>query len=242
MPTKGEEKMKKLIIYGDSILRGVTYSEQMGRHKLCEGYDLKTIATIGYEVKNRARMGATIVRGTDILDKTLDECDNNSVVLFEFGGNDCDHDWHEVSEHPFETHLPRIAEDTFVTYYKSAIEKARAAGAHVIMANMIPIDADRYMQTISKQGTYENILTWLGDASMLYRFQEHYNRIVERLAFETGCPMIDLRSEFLLSHDYKALISADGIHPTETGHDLIEKTLREFLLMQENVNLTFKGA
>ena len=107
---------------------------------------------------------------------------------------------------------------------------------------MIPIDADRYMQTISKTNSYENILAWLGDASMLYRFQEHYNRIVERLAIEVGCPMIDLRGEFLLSHDYKALISADGIHPTDAGHDLIEESLKRFLLKQENENCASKGA
>ena len=88
------------------------------------------------------------------------------------------------------------------------------------------------MQTISRSNSYDNILSWLGDPSMLYRFQEHYNRIVERLAAEVGCPMIDLRGAFLLSHDYKALISADGIHPTEAGHDLIEKSLREFLSTQ----------
>jgi lysophospholipase L1-like esterase len=224
--------MKKLVIYGDSILRGITYSEQMGRHKLCAGYDLKTISDIGYEVKNRARMGATIVRGMDILESTLDECGENAVVLFEFGGNDCDHDWHAVSEHPNETNLPRIDEKTFVSCYKDAIAKARASGATVVMANMIPIDAERYMQTISRSNSYDNILSWLGDPSMLYRFQEHYNRIVERLAAEVGCPMIDLRGAFLLSHDYKALISADGIHPTEAGHDLIEKSLREFLSTQ----------
>ena len=239
---KGEHKMKRLVIYGDSILRGITYSEQLGRHKLCEGYDLKTVASLGYEIKNRARMGATIVRGMDILEKTLDECDGNAVVLFEFGGNDCDHDWHAVSEHPEGVHLPRIDEGMFEKYYKSAIAKARAAGAKVMMANMIPIDADRYIRTISKGESYESILAWLGDASMLYRFQEHYNRIVERLAYETGCPMIDLRSEFLLSHDYKEMISADGIHPTEAGHDLIERVLREFLLSMEIGNKNSIGA
>ena len=234
--------MKRLVIYGDSILRGITYSEQLGRHKLCAGYDLKSIAALGYEIKNRARMGATIVRGMDILESTLDECGGDSVVIFEFGGNDCDHDWHAVSEAPTKTHLPHIDEDTFVSYYKKAIAKARAAGATVVMSNMIPIDADRYMQTISKANSYESILSWLGDASMLYRFQEHYNHIVEKLAFEMGCPMIDLRGEFLLSHDYKTLISADGIHPTEAGHDLIEDTLKNFLLKQEAAGLLAHGA
>ncbi len=227
--------MKKLLIYGDSILRGITYSTALGRHKLCAGHELKSIGEIGYEVKNRCRMGATILRGMDILEKTLDECNENTVVLFEFGGNDCDHDWHAVSEHPQQAHAPHIDERTFSKSYKSAIERVRATGATAIMANMIPIDADRYMQTISRSNSYENILSWLGDCSMLYRFQEHYNRIVERLSAETECPMIDLRSAFLLSHDYKALISEDGIHPTESGHDLIEESLRDFLLDYGNV-------
>ena len=115
--------------------------------------------------------------------------------------------------------------------------QAVATGATVMMANMIPIDAERYMQTISKGNSYENILSWLGDVSMLYRFQEHYNRLVEQLSMETGCPLIDLRGAFLLSHDYKALISSDGIHPTEAGHDLIEKTLRDFLQSHEGESI-----
>ncbi len=225
--------MKKLIIYGDSILRGITYSDQMGRHKLCRGYELKSLCALGYEVKNRSRMGATIVRGMDILESTLDECGRGTVVLFEFGGNDCDHDWRAVSENPNKWHTSRISEENFVQCYKTAIQKARDAGAEVIMANMIPIDADRYMQTISKGNSFESILSWLGDVSMLYRFQEHYNRLVERLSSEMGCPLIDLRGEFLLAHDYKSLISSDGIHPTDAGHDLIEKTLHDFLQQHE---------
>lgn len=222
--------MKKLILYGDSILRGITFSDQLGRHKLCTGYQFKSLEALGYEVKNRCRMGATIVRGTDILQSTLDECDRDSIVIFEFGGNDCDHDWRAVSERPNETHMPNIPKETFKVCYKNAIQKVRDTGAEVIMTNMIPLNAERYMQTISKGNSYENILSWLGDTSMLYRFQEHYNRIVESIAAETACPLIDLRSDFLLSHDYKALISSDGIHPSEEGHDRIEKNLHDYLL------------
>ena len=234
--------MKKLIIYGDSILRGITYSAEMGRHKLCAGYELKSIGALGYDIKNRCRMGATIVRGMDILERTLDECSADATVLFEFGGNDCDHDWQAVSAHPTEAHSSRIAEKTFIEYYKNAIEKVRRTGATALMANMIPIDHDRYMQTISKENSYDSILSWLGDTSMLYRFQEHYNRIVEQLALQLNCPLIDLRSAFLLSHDYKTLISQDGIHPTETGHDLIEKTLHDFLKKPERETLCTQSA
>lgn len=234
--------MRKLLIYGDSILRGITYSQELGRHKLCKGYKLESLGALGYDVKNHCRMGATIVRGMDILDKTLDECDENTTVLFEFGGNDCDHDWKAVSEHPTEKHTPRILPETFITSYKDAIDKVRACGAEVLMANMIPIDHERYMQTISKNNSYENILNWLGDTSMLYRFQEHYNRIVEHLCTQMQCPLIDLRSAFLLSHDYKTMISLDGIHPTEAGHDLIEETLHDFLQSQSHGALCTQSA
>ena len=51
--------------------------------------------------------------------------------------------------------------------------------------------------------------------------------VVERVASESGCPLIDIRSPFLLSHDYRSLISDDGIHPSEKGHRLIRETLAE---------------
>lgn len=79
------------------------------------------------------------------------------------------------------------------------------------------------MRWISRAGSRESILSWLGDTSMLSRWQESYNTAVERLAVLTGTPILDLRRDFLLSHEYKSLMSYDGIHPTDRGHDLIEE-------------------
>ena len=64
---------------------------------------------------------------------------------------------------------------------------------------------------------------------MLYRWQEHYSRATEKLAEAFSCPLIDLRKPFLLSHRYQNLLSGDGIHPTEEGHRLVEKTIAEAL-------------
>ena len=85
--------MKKLLIYGDSILRGITYSEEAKKHKLCTGYKLPTLAALGYDVINHSRMGATVDRGLDMFEYTIAECDKDSTVIFDFGGNDCDFDW-----------------------------------------------------------------------------------------------------------------------------------------------------
>ncbi len=222
--------MKRIIIYGDSILRGVTYSSEARRHKLCQGYKLTTLSDIGYEVINHARMGATIDKGLAVLDGTLTEdIAKGSTVLLEFGGNDSDYTWGEISDDPNGTHLPHTIEEDFLRLYGNAIETAKDRGASVVLSSLVPIDAARYMNTISHGRSYDSILSWLGDISMLYRYHEHYNVLVRSLAHKYDCPLLDVREQFLLAHNYKDLISEDGIHPTEEGHALVESSIRRYL-------------
>lgn len=221
--------MKKLLIYGDSILRGITYSEEAKKHKLCSGYKLPTLAALGYEVINHSRMGATVDRGLDMFEYTIAECDKDTTVIFDFGGNDCDYDWAAISADPLGVHLPHTPEAKFRALYGNMLDKAFATGAHVYLCNLVPMMPERYLSFISKDRSRENIMSWLGDITMLYRFQEHYNLIVEDIARTASCPMIDLRTDFLLSHRCASLLSLDGIHPSEEGHDLIETLLRERL-------------
>ncbi len=219
--------MKKLLIYGDSILRGITYSEEAKKHKLCTGYKLPTLAALGYDVINHSRMGATVDRGLDMFEYTIAECDKDSTVIFDFGGNDCDFDWAAISTDPLGRHRPHTEEPKFRALYADMLDKAFKTGAEVYMCNLVPLMPDRYLSFISKDRSRENILSWLGDITMLYRYQEHYNTVVEEIARTSGCPMIDLRTDFLLSHRCASLLSLDGIHPSEEGHDLIESLLRE---------------
>lgn len=223
--------MKRIIMYGDSILRGITYSSEQRRHRLCTGYKFPSLSELGYEVINHARMGATVERGAPLLDATLtqDIC-QGSVVLLEYGGNDCDYDWSAISADPSGIYLPKTPEDTFLQVYGQVIETARERGATVLLSSLIPIDAGRYLSVITHERSYDNILSWLGDASMLYRFHEHYNALVHTLARRYHCPLLDVREQFLLSHNYKKLIAEDGIHPTDEGHDLIEAAIRQYLL------------
>ncbi len=219
--------MKKLLIYGDSILRGITYSEEAKKHKLCTGYKLPTLAALGYDVINHSRMGATVDRGLDMFEYTIAECDKDSTIIFDFGGNDCDFDWAAISADPLSHHRPHTEEPKFRALYADMLDKAFKTGAEVYMCNLVPLMPDRYLSFISKDRSRENILSWLGDITMLYRYQEHYNTVVEEIARTSGCPMIDLRTDFLLSHRCASLLSLDGIHPSEEGHDLIESLLRE---------------
>ena len=54
-----------------------------------------------------------------------------------------------------------------------------------------------------------------------------YNRTAEKIAEKFSCPLIDIRSPFLLSHNYTNLLSPDGIHPNVEGHEMIDRLLCE---------------
>jgi len=222
--------MKTLFLLGDSVMKGVIYKGNLGlkSYALCDEATSAPFAEHGIELVNRSKMGATVEYCKENFNKlTHDLPGSGCNVLFSYGGNDSDFDWKAVSEAPTAHHDPKISAEEFRNIYRENIENARAEGARVVMTNLIPIDPDRYFDRITQGLNAYNILKWLGDKSMLYRWHEYYNSLVEKIAAECACPIIDVRSAFLLSHDYKSLICADGIHPTEEGHLLIRKTIAE---------------
>ncbi len=221
--------MKKIKIYGDSVLKGVMYNEQLNRYKLF-GYRYEQLREQGIEVENNCKMGATIEEGLEIMKATLEDCDSDTVVLLEYGGNDCNYNWSAVSENPdgeFECATP---EDRFTEKYLEAIEFAKQKGATVAVCTLVPIDSERFMQWVSKGLSYENILHWLGDVNMIARWQEYYSRLSERVAKIADCAVVDLRSIFLRNRTLRDMIGIDGIHPSSEGHALILDTLQKNIL------------
>lgn len=232
--------MKRLLIFGDSILKGIYFSEELGRHCLYRER-LAGLKSAGWQIKNNSVMGATVTTGESLLRRKLSEglgTDENSgilpsetdgqpAVILEFGGNDCDYRWKEISENPRGDFLPGTPADRFSRQYAECVEYVRRAGAKVFLCNLVPLSADRYMDWISRDLNRDNILSWLGDVGRLARWQEFYSREAEKTARRTGCALIDLRSAFLSSPSYADLISADGIHPTVEGHRLIDGIIAE---------------
>ena len=219
--------MKKLILFGDSIMKGVTFNGS-GYH-LCPDHDLPQLAARGIEIENHTKMGATIGDGLRAMDKYLTGCDSQTTVLLGYGGNDCDYDWKAISADPDGEHLPHTPSERFIDGYCTAIRKARQAGARVAMTSLPPLEQSRYFSFITKGLSAENILRWLGDTDHLYRWQEYYNDMVTQLSRAFGCRLIDLRAEFLKSRVFPSLIGADGIHPTQAGHDLIHQSVQTAL-------------
>lgn len=219
--------MKQIYIFGDSILKGVTYNDEAGRHKLLPDR-FANLTSRGYEIQNCSVMGATIAEGVMQFQRKLSSLEmlpKDTAVLLEFGGNDCDYRWADISADPTATHLPKTPLTDFTQRYGELVKSIREKGGKVYICNLVPLDAQKYMQWISRGLDYDRILTWLGDSSMLYRWHEFYSRTTEKLAESLACPLIDLRMPFLMSHNYSELLSGDGIHPTAEGHALVDSTI-----------------
>ncbi|MBQ3708559.1 MAG: SGNH/GDSL hydrolase family protein [Clostridia bacterium] len=221
--------MKRILIFGDSILRGIYVDEETRVHRLYRERIGNLSASTGCEVKNCSVMGATVETGEELLRRKFqpEDGDGPATVIFEFGGNDCDYKWQDISANPGGEFSPNTPADRFIAGYGKCIEYAKSLGSRVFLCNLVPLDAGRYIEWISRNLSKANILSWLGDTSMLYRWQEYYNRTAEQIAAKYGCPLIDIRSPFLMSHSYSGLLSPDGIHPTVEGHRVIDGLIAE---------------
>ena len=216
--------MKTIQIFGDSVLKGVMYDEAAQKYKLCKD----KIQVPGLDVRNNSKMGATITDGLHMIEKRLDECGPDTLAVIELGGNDCNYRWDEISARPDDHHECAVEPGPFTRQLKTAVHTLQKTGATVALCSLVPLYAPKFMNWISRGLSYENILHWLGDVDHLFRWQDHYSALVVETANQTGCRVLDLRGSFL-QQGYGEWLCADGIHPTQTGHEKIHHTLQALL-------------
>ena len=220
----------KLKIYGDSVLKGVIYSEELKKYRLF-GYKYDSLAENGIEVENNCKMGATIGKGSEIIKATLDDCEKDTCVVMEYGGNDCNFDWAAVAADPDSAHLPATPRDEFCEKYIKAVEYAQKRGAEVAVCTLVPIESKRFINWVSRGLSYENILKFMhGDVNVIGRWQEGYSKLAERVAKATGCRLLDLRTPFSRPGEIESLICVDGIHPNARGHEMLSSVFQSRVL------------
>ena len=211
---------------GDSISKGVVFDSVMNKYTLLKNNFVNMLKiNADISVKNYSLFGCTVTKGLEILGRHKDEVGSYNFTVLEFGGNDCDFNWKEVSDTPEKKHLPKTPVDEFEEKYIHMISKIHEYGGHPAVLSLPPIDAKRYFAWISRNLNPKNILSWLGDTGFIYRWHEMYNLATCRLAKECSVPFIDISSAFLEKQNYRDLICEDGIHPNKEGHKLICKTI-----------------
>ena len=94
-------------IFGDSILKGVRMLKGTTRYSATDDIGLESIAQAhDWVLDNRSRFGCTVTKGELLLNRLLDTGEPPAAVLLEYGGNDADFRWNEVSARPYDEHLP----------------------------------------------------------------------------------------------------------------------------------------
>jgi len=218
-----------LCLFGDSVAKGVVFDHVKNKYTyLKDSFVNAFAAATGVAVDNFAKFGCTISKGLEIALKRAPLLEKYDFTVLEFGGNDCNFNWEEISEAPEAEHKPATPLDEFKKLYLRLIEEVRLRGSKPIMLNLPPIDAERFFAWLSKGLNAENILKWLGDVDHIFRWHNSYNDAVRLIAEESGTPLVDIRSDFLKAPDFRELLCEDGIHPNLKGHSLIFESVRRY--------------
>jgi lysophospholipase L1-like esterase len=225
------EKRYNFLVTGDSISRGIVFDEGKGKYSVLEnGYVALVQRQLKGMVQNASRFGNTLIRGIGRLGKDIAK-GKPDVVLIEYGGNDCDFAWNEVAANPELPHEPQTALSLFEETLTATIASLNESDIVPVLMTLPPLDADRYLRWVSGQDSriQANILKWLGSVAKIYWWQERYSSSIMTVAERTKTRCIDVRGAFLHSADYSALICRDGIHPNQKGHELIAKTIVDYI-------------
>lgn len=224
-----EQKVQKITVWGDSILKGVALGEDGKYHVLENSCGALFSKKNNIELTNRSRFGCTSVKGRSILHADLEKGVQADAVLIEYGGNDCNFDWSKISAAPDETHLPVTPVGQFMNEMQLMIDETRKNGFEPLLMTLPPLDHRRFFRTVCRGLNARNILHWLGNAFAIYRWQENYSDAVAELALQNHCGLIDVRSAFLTTKNYEAMICDDGMHPNENGHRLMAEVFDDYL-------------
>jgi len=214
-----------ICILGDSIAKGVIFDAQRNRYAIAkENLGKQITQVLGCSVTNLSKFGSTVADGLARFEKQKESLPECEAVLMNFGGNDSNFLWQEVSAAPDELHKPKTPIDVFEQIYLKLIERVKESGKTPILLNLPPVDHMKYFAWISRDLNADNILKWLGGTSeFIYRWHEQYNVAVHKIAQTAKLKLIDIRSAFLERRDYCNYLSDDGIHPNEQGHSMLSQ-------------------
>ena len=214
--------MKNICIFGDSLAKGVIMNDEKQKYIISDsGFARLMEKNCSFSINNFAKFGCTIEKGMKIIGKHMDDVKNSDTVILEFGGNDSDHPWEDVSNNPDGTYEPKTLLDTFKNTYEKIITELVSLGKDIIVLSLPPIDAKKYFSWITRGRNAKNIEKWLGSVEYIYRWHEMYNSAVCNIAKKMKVKLVDLRTIFLEKRNFSDYICLDGIHPNEDGQRLM---------------------
>lgn len=225
--------LEKIVVWGDSLAKGVVWNAQRGRHGYCERPAVQVAAEkLGVAIQNRAHFGYTAPQGLERLDRDLSGGMRCDAAVLEFGGNDCNFDWAAISKDPDAPHEPATPPQAYLETLRRMVKRLLDAGVRPVLMTLPPIDAEKYFRFFVDGGlSAANILKWLGDTQQIYRFHEMYSLLIERVGREFQLRVLDLRTRCLLHRDFlRDMLCVDGLHLTAEGQRFVGEQIAELAI------------
>ncbi|MGM9837603.1 MAG: SGNH/GDSL hydrolase family protein [Paludibacteraceae bacterium] len=216
--------MKSIVVLGDSISRGIVLKEN--HYSILDtGFVDQCANELQLDIQNFSRMGSTVTRGLQILEQRKEAVAQSDITVLEYGGNDSDFFWTDIAETPEKRHIPKTGLVQFRSTYTQMIQRIRELGSVPVMLSLPLMDGTKFFEFTTRTMSAierEHILAWLGgQLERIRNYHDMYNLEIFRLAQEMRVPMVDITTPFLDNRDYTRYICADGIHPSQEGHNLI---------------------
>ena len=223
--------MKNLVIFGDSISKGIIYEDGRIKKAKVSAVDILHDYYKFDSVKNYSVYGQTLARlmnkGTiDEYLKTVDYTGDNYAAIC-IGGNDADYDWRTIALSPEVAHSPLTPLNDYASMLDCAVKKLIGSGHKVFLLTLPPVYSQLYFSNvISKIADGDNVMKFLGgDVSNIYRHQELFNYEVIKCAYNNGINLIDIRSALLNDRDCSSKYCLDGVHPNQMGQSFLADSI-----------------
>lgn len=224
----------KITIFGDSILEGVRFEngKYTRGHELIDSFEAEN----GVEVENKSKFGSTVDKGLARIEKFLEKERLGDYTVIEFGGNDSAYPWSEIAENPDGDFVCTTPPEKFKELYSRMIDIVYENGSRPIVCTLPPVSSRLYYAYVSRNiEKREAILQWMdGDVETVSRWQQGYSRMVEEMAKDRNCLLLDLRAPFPpYGEELEGYLCSDGMHPNSAGQQLIyrqaSKQWKEFI-------------
>ena len=211
----------KLVVFGDSILKGVITIPNSEKLFDTTENDSLSLAQkeLGFELDNRSIYGNITSKGLVKLQKFYEKGGQADFCVIEFGSNDCDYDWGTlVQKVPLEDYLANLA---------AMIKLCRDHKVTPLMMGLIPYVCDDWFKTIIKGQDEKAILDFLGGTpETLGKNQLIYKNAQADFVQKNNVQFLD---PWTIFEGHKELMCFDGIHPNEKGYELLSKAWIKFL-------------
>ena len=230
------EKSKSIVVWGDSILKGVVSNGNSKDFEILTNNSFSLIEkTLGVKVENKSIFGATIQKLQSTQQKNFRAGIAAEFGIIESGSNDCDYEWSEICKTPDALHEQKCPLEEFRKILEEMIFAARQNKITPIVVTPPPLVTKWWFKNICLGLDEKIILNFLGgDAEKLYRNQESYSDAAKNVARKLNAQVIDIRAEFLTQGDFEKMMCLDGIHPNERGHEFMARIFeREFTRLKK---------